>query len=195
VAKTPQGVTDAIDAGLREVAGMLAFEEARVMKAVTLYALWRDADYPNGAATGCAALDALTRTRSKDIPVLMALDANTCTHLETVLAVHVLSGTTQTSESASVAAAVIAATDTDVRGRFVVNAALLKAHRKAGMIALLEEAGFSAWYNAKHGADAFARLAQGKIGAIIEAALDPDGFDWSSVVPGIVTARLKALKR
>ena len=194
-AATPQRVGEVMDAGLRAVAGAVALEDARVVRAVTLYALWQDAGYPDGNTTGCPELGALTKIRASDVASMTGLDAPTCERLERVLAAHVLASAALGGDGARVAAAVIAATQTDLHGRFTVTAELLKAHRKAGMIALLEETGFAEWYEAQNGAATFARFAQGKIDEIIDSALKPGGFDWSGVVPKIVKTRLKSLSR
>ena len=194
-ASTPQRVLDVIEAGLRAVSGAVALEDARVVRAVTLYALWQDAGFPGSDTTGCPELGTLTKIRESDIATLTRLDVQTCERLQQVLAAQVLSSALIGGAGARVAAAVIAATDTDLQGRFTVTAELLKAHRKAGMIALLEETGFAEWYEAQNGAATFARFAQGKIDEIIDSALKPGGFDWSGVVPKIVKTRLKSLSR
>ncbi|NCC23344.1 MAG: hypothetical protein EOM26_12935, partial [Alphaproteobacteria bacterium] len=92
-----------------------------------IYALWQDAGFPGSDTTGCPELGTLSKIRESDIATMTRLDAQTCERLQRILAAHVLSSAMLGGAGARVAAAVIAATDTDLQGRFTVTAELLKA--------------------------------------------------------------------
>ena len=190
-AATPQRVQDVTDAQLRTIAADLAQEDARVARAVRLYALLRDAGFTDTATLGVAAVPI---ARASAMATLVALTDAQCIALEAALVRHVLMERTD-GDLPGATVAILATTQTDLAQRFRVDEPFLRAHRKAGLDALLREAGFAAWYDAAHGEARHARLMQGKLDTIIAAALAPDAFDWSGFVPQAVVGRFETLAR
>ncbi len=123
---------------------------------------------------------------------LVALPDEQCVALEAALVRYILAERND-GDLPGATVAILTTTQTDLMQRFRVDESFLRAHRKAGMDALLREAGFAAWYDATHGEAKYAGLMQGKVDAIITAALAPDAFDWSSFVPQAVVGRFKTL--
>jgi PRTRC genetic system ParB family protein len=186
---TPQRVQDVTDAKLRTIAADLAGEDVRVARAVRLYALLRDAGFTDTATLGVAAVPI---ARAPAMATLVALTDAQCIALEAALVRHVLMERTD-GDLAGATVAILATTQTDLTQRFRVDEPFLRAHRQAGIDALLREAGFAAWYDAAHGEARYARLMQGKLDTIIAAALAPDAFDWTGFVPQAVVGRFKTL--
>ncbi|AUB85142.1 PRTRC system ParB family protein [Candidatus Thiodictyon syntrophicum] len=188
---TPQKVQDVTDAKLRAIAADLAQEDARVARAVRLYALLRDTGFTDTEKLGVVAVPI---ARASAMTVLVALADAQCVALEAALVRYVLMERND-GDLPGATVAILTTTQTDLTQRFRVDEPFLRAHRKAGMDALLREAGFAAWYDATHGEARYARLMQGKVDAIIAAALAPGAFDWSCFVPQAVVGRFKTLAR
>jgi PRTRC genetic system ParB family protein len=191
VEATPQRVQDVTDTTLRRIAADLAQEDARVARAVRLYALLRDAGFTDTEKLGVAAVPT---ARASAMGTLVALADAQCVALEAALVRYILAERND-GDRPGATVAILAATQTDLTRRFRMDEPFLRAHRKAGLDALLREAGFAAWYDATHGEAKYARLMQGKVDAIITAALAPDAFDWSGFVPQAVAGRFKTLAR
>ncbi len=185
----PQRVQDVTDAKLRTIAADLAREDARVARAVRLYALLRDAGFTDTEKLGVVAVPT---ARASAMATLVALADDQCVALEAALVRYILMERND-GDLPGATVAILATTQTDLTQRFRVDEPFLRAHRKAGMDALLREAGFAAWYDVTHGEARYARLLQGKVDAIITAALAPDAFDWSGFLPQAVVGRFKAL--
>ena len=186
---TPQKVQDMTDTKLRAITADLAQEDGRVARAVRLFALLRDAGYTDTEKLGVAAVPT---ARASAMATLVALADDQCVALEAALVRYILMERSD-GDLPGATVAILATTKTDLTQRFRVDEPFLRAHRKAGMDALLREAGFAAWYDATHGEARYARLLQGKVDTIITAALVPDAFDWSGFVPQAVVGRFKAL--
>ena len=154
-----------------------------------LYALLRDAGFTDTEKLGVVAVPT---ARANAMATLVALADEQCVALEAALVRYVLMERND-GDLPGATVAILATTQTDLTQRFRVDEPFLRAHRKAGMDALLREAGFAAWYDATHGEARYARLMQGKVDAIITAALAPDAFDWSGFVPQAVVGRFKTL--
>jgi hypothetical protein len=187
VGETPKKVEEVLDGKLRSAAASIAAEDPRVARAVRLYALWRDSQWAQ------VPLAPASMGRAETLAWLIALNETDCAALEAALVASVL--TRDDLERTEAAAAVIATTATPLAGRVRVDADLLNAHRKSGMDALLRQAGFDAWFDAKKGKGAYAKLAAGRIEDTVKAATDPVGFDWSTFVPPGAAERIKKLAR
>ncbi|WP_020504312.1 PRTRC system ParB family protein [Lamprocystis purpurea] len=186
---TPKKVEETTDAALGGIAADLAGEDMRVARAVRLYALWRDAGFPDSTTLQVAALPL---GRASALAALTTLEEADCATLDAAL-MRVILTRPGGDEWVQAAAAVIATTKTDLKERFRVDEPFLRAHRKAGMDALLREAGFNHWYDTRHGTAKYAALLTKKVDEIVAAATAADGFDWSGFVPSTVAARFTLL--
>ena len=186
---TPKKVEETTDAALGSIAADLAGEDMRVARAVRLYALWRDAGFPDTATLRVAALPL---GRAAALAALTTLEEADCATLDAAL-IRVILTRPGGDAWVQAAAAVIATTNTDLKERFRVDEPFLRAHRKAGMDALLREAGFNTWFDRKHGTAKYAGLLTKRVDAIVAAATATDGFDWSGFVPSTVAARFTLL--
>ena len=154
-----------------------------------LFALLRDAGCTDTEKLGVAAVPT---GRARAMATLVALADDQCVALEAALVRYILMERND-GDLPGATVAILATTQTDLAQRFRVDEPFLRAHRKAGMDALLREAGFATWYDTTHGEARYARLLQGKVDTIITVALAPDAFDWSGFVPQAVVGRFKTL--
>lgn len=191
-AATPKKVRELSVAFLREQAGSLAQHDPQLRRVLALLGLCSMAHFhPEAVPTRPA--EAIMR--------LYALDDDALRDLETHVAAHYLHehkaayGDGDQIEKAAFAA--LAATGTELTGRFTLTREFLEAHTKSGIEALMREAtdpsgqSFAAWWEATNGP--FKKLMGKKSSEIIDAILAAD-FDFSRWVPNCITGEVDKLK-
>jgi ParB family transcriptional regulator, chromosome partitioning protein len=192
--KAAEALTDNV---ICAAAAELSAVDPAIRKAVQFYAIWSDAGFIDLGKIDpeCAGIP---MSRSAAMQALYGKDAQLLSRVAGALIAHILSAgghrQVELESGARCAAGLIAASGADIASHFRLDGAFLKAHRKAGIEALLREAGFPAWYESSgDGKKKFAALVKGKVDEIIAEAMRQGGFDWSGFVPEVVRKRLKKL--
>lgn len=204
-AGTPAAVNDQYHAfACREAAALLdESEHARQVMATWAMVEKSDDDDLKSEAFGedghVGADDALTALWSKDAATLSALSLKAMKHLLLKPTQALLDGKEREKQRklrnyipshvdgpwVKASQLFVRQTAVKVDEKFCVNRAVLEAHTKSGLEALLTEAGFSTFYDEKHKDDkgkTFKALLSKKHPEIVDAALD-SGFEFKGFVP------------
>ena len=196
VAGTPRKVEDNIHAFIREQAAQVAKRDPGTVRAVALHALLSAANL----------LGELGKTRPSRAEAIHILHEMSDMELEALELKAVTVQLTRTSgefgsdatDYVKSAAQVLVTTQTDLIGRFVLDADFLSAHTKSGIEALLREATnpdgttFAAWHEGKYGDGAFKKLLKKKHADLVKTVMD-SGFDFSNWLPTCISRTVDTL--
>lgn len=195
VAGRTKKVEAAVDAFLQRTASTTIKAHPKLVKALTLYALLRDAAWPKVQPEGLAALALDSRERASLLRQFHQLNEDA---LDTYIveAAAVLVGTAPVAS----AVAVLQESKTELAGVFALDKAFLQTHTKAGIHSMMQEPlesgepSFAARFDRKFGKNAFTKLIKQKTDTIITRILEA-GIDLSRFVPGCVAERLTTEKK
>ena len=201
----PRKVEEAVDAFYRNTAAQLAEESAAASDTFVLYAVLKDAGFPNDLLQ-TAGLPVVGLSRATLLPALYALADTARNTLQRQAVAHLaarsaLIGTPEQAERVNGAVALVATSGADLATRFRLDRVFLAAHTKAGIEALLNETRnsqgqtFKAWWIAAKGGDpaAFPKLLARKTEDLITTILS-SGFDFTGFVPTVVARRVESLQ-
>jgi len=195
---TPKAVIEKCDGFYREVAGSIANGDINMKMAIAAHALYKDASgFDLEPYIGAKNVTG----RHELIAAFYRLDQAASSKLITALAIHIAqhkkNDNWMDKDLVKTAERMVAITNTSLVGRFKLDEEFLKAHTKAGIEALMNEATngdgqtFVEWLNAKtEKGDDFKKLMSKKSDDIITGILT-SGFDFSAYVPSCISGRLK----
>ena len=194
-AGTPKAVTDKADAFVRQQAVREHRADETVMESLALFGLFQLADTSTSTEvkSALAKFGVKESHKSASADLLSGLLAADPAHREAarqLLTIHLLgqreNAMSQTDWQA-MAKAVVTHRQPDLSRSFMLDEAYLRAHTKSGMEALLKEAKFDTWLDARDDAGAFAKLMKRKVDDIVRAVFpERDGFDFKGFVPSSV---------
>ena len=197
---TPGRVVEAVDSFYRTVATEIASNQPAVRLAIAAYSMWLDTQMKFDLSPfETEELPFSGRGRDEMTAAFYHLPTERLAQMVSEMALFIAGHRKdEYTEKAMVktAVALVKVTDTDLVGRFELTADFLKAHTKAGIDSLLNEAKtadgqtFPDWYNEKEKSDkAYKRLIGMKTEDLIAEVMG-SGFDFSQFVPSVVSGRL-----
>src|SRR5690606_24571172 len=177
---------------LRDVCGDTFRKELRVVKAVCIYALIKDAGFEVTKSVEAPPGIKLTDNRPELVPALMALENPELDRLILDLTKGVLTlkdRSNLNSELTNTCTRILKRLEVDLGGRFTLTEKYLSSFTKAGIKALLEETkeggSFKDWWDSTKERESFTKLASEGKGDLVKKVLS-SGYDFSRFVPACI---------